>query len=96
MFFIVKIVGLSFLNHPLNTLPLLLTGIMLCPKSLTVEGFESQFGVNHLGHFLLTNLLLDMLKASTPSRVINVSSIAHQGGKPILFRYFYNKMNIIN
>lgn len=56
-------------------------GIMLCPKSFTVDGFESQFAVNHLGHFLLTNLLLDMLKASTPSRVVTVSSIAHQGGK---------------
>ena len=43
----------------------------------TEEGHELVFGVNHLGHFLLTNLLLDKLRKCTPSRVINVSSDAY-------------------
>lgn len=47
----------------------------------TEDGFGMMFGVNHLGHFLLTNLLLDRLKECGPSRVVTVSSGAHMWGK---------------
>ncbi|KAM3870806.1 retinol dehydrogenase 14-like [Diretmus argenteus] len=55
-------------------------GIYQCPYTKTEEGFEMQFGVNHLGHFLLTHLLLDLLKRSAPSRVVVVSSKLYKHG----------------
>lgn len=47
----------------------------------TIDGFEMTFAVNHLAYFLLTNLLLDVLKASTPTRIINISSTVEQSGR---------------
>ena len=59
-------------------------GIMVPPFELTQDGFESQFGVNHLGPFALTGLLLDKLRATPGGRIVSTSSIAHKRGK-ILF-----------
>ncbi|KAM5177289.1 retinol dehydrogenase 12 isoform 2-T2 [Callospermophilus lateralis] len=58
-----------------------LAGVMLCPYSKTADGFETHLGVNHLGHFLLTHLLLERLKESAPARVVNLSSVVHHIGK---------------
>jgi NAD(P)-dependent dehydrogenase (short-subunit alcohol dehydrogenase family) len=54
-------------------------------RGVTSQGFEVTFGVNHLGHFALTNALLDCLTASTPARIVNVSSDAHYQAKGIDF-----------
>jgi NAD(P)-dependent dehydrogenase (short-subunit alcohol dehydrogenase family) len=55
-------------------------GVMATPLGRTVDGFETQFGTNHLGHFVLTNLLVPALIAGAPSRVISLSSASHQRG----------------
>lgn len=72
---------------------------MSCPQWKTADGFEMQFGVNHLGHFLLTNCLLDLLKKSAPSRVVIVSSLAHEKGAVVqlsnfVFSSFYSQRKV--
>ena len=64
------------LNLPVDML-ILNAGVMMCPYSETDEGYEMQFGANHLGHFLLVKLMLPILSYSK-SRVVVVSSSAHQ------------------
>jgi NAD(P)-dependent dehydrogenase (short-subunit alcohol dehydrogenase family) len=56
-------------------------GVMAPPLSTTAQGFELQLGINHLGHFLLTQLLLPVLARSGPSRVVSVSSAIYRWGK---------------
>ena len=56
-------------------------GVMMIPYRKTEDGFEMQFGTNHLGHFALTGLLLEPLLATNKSRVVTVSSGAHTSGK---------------
>jgi retinol dehydrogenase 12 len=55
-------------------------GLVMGRRELTEDGYEHTFAVNHLAPFLLTNLLLPVLTASSPARVITVSSVAHRGG----------------
>jgi len=56
-------------------------GLIHRQRTETEEGFETTFGVNHLGHFLLTELLFDRLRASSPARVVVVASVAHKGAR---------------
>jgi NAD(P)-dependent dehydrogenase (short-subunit alcohol dehydrogenase family) len=72
-------------------------GVMIPPKTLTDDGFELQFGVNHLAHFALTAGLLPKLIATPAARVVNVSSLAHREGHidydDPQANGHYNKMN---
>jgi NAD(P)-dependent dehydrogenase (short-subunit alcohol dehydrogenase family) len=56
-------------------------GVMMPPYGRTADGFELQFGINHLGHFALTGLLIDRLAALPGARVVTVSSNSHAGGQ---------------
>jgi NAD(P)-dependent dehydrogenase (short-subunit alcohol dehydrogenase family) len=67
-------------NHP--TLHVLVNnaGGVHKRRSVTVDGIETTFATNHLGYFLLTNLLLDLVVASAPARIVTVASVAHRSG----------------
>lgn len=56
-------------------------GVMAIPRSETADGFETQIGTNHLGHFAFTGLLLDLVRAAPEGRVVTVSSGAHKTGR---------------
>lgn len=56
-------------------------GVMMPPRSATADGFELQFGTNHLGHFALTARLFPQLRSTPGSRVVNVASLAHRRGR---------------
>lgn len=70
-------------------------GVMFTPYRKTEDGFEMQFGVNHLGHFLLTWLLQERLKACAPSRVVVVSSLAHNVGSLDFQDMMWSKRSVL-
>jgi NAD(P)-dependent dehydrogenase (short-subunit alcohol dehydrogenase family) len=64
-------------RHPQLSILVNNAGVMFTPEGRTADGFETQFGTNHLGHFVLTNRLLPALRAGAPSRIVNLSSAGH-------------------
>ena len=69
--------------HPVVDILMNNAGLMAMPESRTVDGFEMQFGVNHLGHWVFTNRLLPSLLAATAARIVTVTSTAHLTGRPV-------------
>ncbi len=69
-------------RHRYERLDILLNnaGTIYASRRLTRDGFEATFAVNHLGYFLLTNLLLDLVQASAPARIVSVASAGHHRG----------------
>ena len=69
--------------HDFDKLDILINnaGIMMCPYATTQDGFEIQMGTNHFGHFALTGRLLPLLRQSTGSRLVVLSSLGHRPGK---------------
>jgi NAD(P)-dependent dehydrogenase (short-subunit alcohol dehydrogenase family) len=68
-------------DHPKVDVLMNNAGVMMPPRSETADGFELQFGTNHLGHFALTGLLLDRLAAAAAARVVTVTSLEHRPGR---------------
>lgn len=68
-------------SHPKIDLLVNNAGVMWTPRSTTADGFEMQFGTNHLGHFALTGQLLDLLLPVEGSRVVTISSFGHKTGR---------------
>ena len=68
------------INESVRAIDILINnaGIMACPFAKTADGIESQFGTNFIGHFLLTNLIMERLVARQGARIVNVSSSAHR------------------
>jgi NAD(P)-dependent dehydrogenase (short-subunit alcohol dehydrogenase family) len=69
--------GLLAAGQPLHVL-IANAGVMACPQGRTRDGFETQFGTNHLGHFVLVNRLVPLLLRGAPSRIVSLSSSGHR------------------
>jgi NAD(P)-dependent dehydrogenase (short-subunit alcohol dehydrogenase family) len=67
--------------HPSLDLLVNNAGVMMPPRQQTADGFELQFGTNHLGHFALTGLMLARMRSGSDSRVVTVSSLEHRAGR---------------